>query len=162
MSTDLKRVSLEIDGELAKMMARLRTIPRGSIPRPIHSFLDDLCRDEPRTVHPMGAYPKVAYAVAAVPEKVRPAFHVVTAPMAHLKSRIWNDHYATALPCLMEVTARETEANNALNHCQHRVLKSPYDDVLDSAIEQAEVQIAETRYYKAVLVQMKYERRRVS
>lgn len=104
--------------------------------------------------HLMGSYPYVAsiFASHGAP------FVDVVAPMTALKGFLWMSFYQSSIPCIVEATARETNANHALNHAQHRVLRDPHNSVLDEAIEHADVQIAETRLYRAVLMSLRHRR----
>ena len=152
MSTELS--GFDLDSEMREAVCRMK---RGvtSVPDGIRDFFYDLCREEPRVKHPMGRYPHtaVAFAQAGAP------WEDVVLPMTRLKGILWTHHYLQSLPCLMEATHRETEANNQLNHAQIRVVKNPGDEAwIDSALEAAEAQLAETRYYRAVLQTMKYRR----
>lgn len=156
MTTESQDTGLEMD-EVMGAMCRLRShIPRTAESKAVMSFLDDLCREQPRGgKNPLGWLPKIV----DVGGRARAPWHVLWAPVNHLKGQAFNKYYMTSLPCIVELTARETEANNLLNHAQHRVLKSPYEDALDAAIEAADVQIAETRFYRARLVHMKQNKR---
>jgi hypothetical protein len=147
--------SVELDEALREEVCRMkRTLQYGDyqrLPKGVVAFVRDLCRTEPRVVHPMGQYPHVVDAFAGVGVPWPDLF----GPVNRLKGIIWNKHFATSLPCLLEAVSRETEANNIQNHATHRVLRNPRQDTLDSFIDACDVQIAETRLARQVAVSMK-------
>jgi hypothetical protein len=153
MSTELVVDGLEVDRELKDAVCRMKR-KVSNLPPGMASFFYDLCRSEPRVKHPMGRYPEAAFTVASLGAP----WGDVIAPMNHLRAALWNTHFATSLPCLVEAISRETEANHTQNHATHRVIRDPRPDHLDSFIESCDSQITETRIARAVAVAMKARR----
>jgi hypothetical protein len=155
MATATVDESVELDAALREEVCRMkRTLQYGDyqrLPKGVVAFVRDLCRAEPRVIHPLGQYPHVVDAFAGVGVPWPDLF----GPVNHLKGVIWQKYFAVSLPCIGEAVSRETEANNQQNHATHRLLKSPRQDTLDAFVEACDVQIAETRLARQVAVAMK-------
>jgi len=117
------------------------------VPTPIRSLLYDLRRDEPRRIHLLGAYPRVAFICA----QNGASFSTVVRPLREMESALRAMWYRGPLPGLAEIQYRETMANERLNVWQLRLAEQVHRHIIDETRTAAFLQRDETEALIAVL-----------
>lgn len=103
------------------------------VPASIQNVFYDWCRQDPRTVSPLGSYPKVADAFAAAGAPSADVF----APMIQVEADITARRYADSLPSWEIAEMNEERANHETNQAQIEVERNPSCPVARARLSEA-------------------------
>lgn len=117
------------------------------VPAPVRSLLYDLRRAEPRRVHLLGSYPRVAFLCA----QSGASFFNVVRPLREMEAALRAHWYNGPLPALAEIQYRETISNERLNVAQLRLAEQVHRHIVEEARTAALMQRDETESLLAVL-----------
>lgn len=143
-------VIADLGMELKARMCRIRGyIPRRPEYVGVLSFLDDLCRGEPRYAdkHPLARYPEAGEAAAVN----NAPWHIVRGPLSAVEGHLWA-RVVPSLPCLSEAVSREKQSNHEEDCATHQMLRRDNDLQALLAVRDAlDVQAAETQIKRAAI-----------
>lgn len=118
-----------------------------AVPQEVRNLLYDLRRSEPRRVHLLGQYPRVAFTCA----RAGASFSDVVRPLREMESALRAYWYTSALPSLSEQQRRETLANERLNLVQLQLAEQVHRHIVAEARTAALLQRDETETLLAIL-----------